>query len=135
MRIWASISKRNTQTRDETRIGMLMKLRRNGLTGEILKETFPSKNKDAEYLAQRVRRTNLQASLIAQVSTGIIKLNKKLESLENTEKEVVLTFKDGTSTSADLIVGGDGIRSVRPFHFPLILIPSPRQKHNATSMI
>lgn len=111
--------------RDETRVEMLMKVCRNGLTGEILKETHPNKKTEPKYLAQRVRRTNLQASLIAQVPAGIIKLNKKLESLENTEKEVLLTFKDGTSTSADLIVGGDGIRSVRS-HFPVTLIPSPR---------
>jgi salicylate hydroxylase len=60
-----------------------------------------------------VRRTRLQAALISKVPQGVIQLNKKLVSIEDVEAQGVrLTFEDGTETVADLLIGGDGIRSV-----------------------
>jgi salicylate hydroxylase len=65
------------------------------------------------YQPQRVRRTRLQSALKAKVPEGTIKLNKRLLSLENlSEGGVKLIFEDGEETVADLVVGGDGIRSV-----------------------
>jgi salicylate hydroxylase len=47
------------------------------------------------------------------VPEGIIKLNKRLSSLEDLEGDgVKLHFEDGAETIADLVIGGDGIRSV-----------------------
>lgn len=67
-----------------------------------------------KYFAQRVRRTRLQSALLAKVLKGIIQLKKRLISLENLDSGGVrLVFEDGTVTTADLVVGGDGIRSVR----------------------
>lgn len=61
----------------------------------------------------RVRRTRLQAALKAQVPDGMIKLNKRLSTLQNLGSEGVrITFEDGEQVIADLVVGGDGIRSV-----------------------
>jgi len=61
-----------------------------------------------------VRRTRLQAALIAKVLTGVIKLRKRLVSLANIEEGGVnLVFEDGEEVVADLVIGGDGIRSVR----------------------
>jgi salicylate hydroxylase len=55
----------------------------------------------------------LQAALGAQVPKGIIRFNKKLVSMENLEYGGVrLVFQDGTETTADLVIGADGIRSV-----------------------
>jgi salicylate hydroxylase len=61
----------------------------------------------------RVPRTRLQAALGSQVPKGIIQFNKKFASLQNLEdRGVRLVFQDGTETTADLVIGGDGIRSV-----------------------
>ncbi len=85
---------------------------RNGLTGEVLKRNGPS-SLPLKYHPRRVRRTRLQSALKAQVPEGTIKLNKRLSSLENLEDGTVrLVFEDGTETVANLVVGGDGIRSV-----------------------
>ena len=60
-----------------------------------------------------MRRTRLQAALIAKVPEGVIKLRKRLISLTNMEDGGVrLFFEDGEEVVADLVVGGDGIRSV-----------------------
>jgi salicylate hydroxylase len=61
-----------------------------------------------------VRRTRLQAALIAKVPEGVIKLKKRLISLSDIDGGGVrLAFEDGQEVVADLVVGGDGIRSVR----------------------
>jgi hypothetical protein len=66
-----------------------------------------------KYRAQRVRRTRLQQALIAKVPKGVIKLRKKLVSLQNIEgASTRLVFEDGEEVVADLVIGGDGIRSV-----------------------
>lgn len=73
-----------------------------------------------QYRGQRVRRTRLQAALIAKVPEGAIKLRKRLISLENIGGEGArLTFEDGEEVIVDLVIGGDGIRSVciLPFFF------------------
>ena len=86
--------------------------RSNGLTGEALREQ-KSTSVAPKYRGQRVRRTRLQAALIRQVPEGAIKLRKRLVSLENrNEGGVRLLFEDGEEVVADLVVGGDGIRSV-----------------------
>lgn len=86
------------------------------MTGELLKRNGPS-CLPLKYHPQPVRRTRLQSALKAQVPEGTIKLNKRLSSLENLDDGTVrLIFEDGAETIADLVVGGDGIRSVRrPF--------------------
>jgi salicylate hydroxylase len=44
----------------------------------------------------------------------VIKLRKRLVSLTNIEEGGVdLVFEDGEEVVADLVIGGDGIRSVR----------------------
>jgi hypothetical protein len=47
------------------------------------------------------------------VPEGVIKLRKRLVSLTDLDAEGVhLIFEDGEEVVADLVVGGDGIRSV-----------------------
>lgn len=71
-------------------------------------------NLPVKYQSRRVRRTKLQKALISQVPAGIIQLRKELISIENLPKGGVhLNFSDRTQAFADLVVGGDGIRSVR----------------------
>jgi salicylate hydroxylase len=85
---------------------------RNGLTGKLVKKNNSS-SLPIHYQPHRVRRTRLQSALKSKVPEGIIKLNKRLSSLEDLEGDgVKLHFEDGTETVADLVIGGDGIRSV-----------------------
>lgn len=86
--------------------------RSNGLTGKVLNERVATAVAP-QYRGQRVRRTRLQSALIAQVPEGVIKLRKRLVSLTNLESGGVrLVFEDGEEVVADLVIGGDGIRSV-----------------------
>ena len=85
------------------------------MTGEILKEVGRSDYYLLRYQPQRVRRTRLQSALKDQVPAGTIQLNKRLSSLENLDDGVKVSFEDGTETVVDLVVGGDGIRSVRNY--------------------
>ncbi|TAQ86511.1 hypothetical protein B7494_g5166 [Chlorociboria aeruginascens] len=88
-------------------------LQRNGLTGEIVGQLALAKPAFPQYRGQRVRRARLQAALVAQVPKGVIQLQKRLVSLQNLEEGgVSLVFEDGEEVIADLVVGGDGIRSV-----------------------
>lgn len=85
---------------------------RNGITGRTAKEVLSSAALP-KYRAQRVRRTNLQAALIRKVPEGVIKLRKRLLSLTDLGVEgIKIVFEDGEEVVADLVVGGDGIRSV-----------------------
>jgi 2-polyprenyl-6-methoxyphenol hydroxylase-like FAD-dependent oxidoreductase len=93
----------------------------NGLTGETLKEqSFAAVI--PKYRGQRVRRTRLQAALIAKVPEGVIKLRKRLSSLTDLGEEGArLVFEDGEEVITDLVIGGDGIRSVC-FSFLLVFV-------------
>ncbi|KAL4779365.1 hypothetical protein BJX76DRAFT_91539 [Aspergillus varians] len=93
---------------------------RNGRTGEPanLDTTAPAAGKAPEdddgYAAIRARRTRLQAALLEKVVPSTIQFGKKLVDIQDLgeNKGVRLVFKDGTETTADLVVGADGIRSI-----------------------
>nr|OQO16649.1 hypothetical protein B0A51_14890 [Rachicladosporium sp. CCFEE 5018] len=100
---------------------------RNGLTGALVGSTN-ARDLPKRLQPHRVRRRRLQTALLAQM---------KPEG-----KRVRLVFEDGEVADADLIVGGDGIRSaVRDAVYPnhttrftgtiiwRTLIPWPRVKH------
>jgi len=91
----------------------------NGLNGDLVRKS-PASTSPPQYKSRRVRRTRLQSALMAKVPKGLIQLNKRLESLEDLKEQGVrLRFEDGTDSVADLVVGGDGIRSVVRQHiFP-----------------
>ncbi|KAG8156841.1 hypothetical protein KVR01_013254 [Diaporthe batatas] len=66
------------------------------------------------------RRTVLQDALKSRVPQSFIQLKKRLIDLvQQPGGGVALVFEDGTSASADLVIGADGIRSaVRRATFP-----------------
>lgn len=106
-------------------ISLLIHVSRNGVSGQVKRVKNPA-SLPLKYRSRRVRRTRLQAALIAKVPQGIIQLNKRLVSIEDAGTQGVrLSFEDGAETIADLVIGGDGIRSVSlsPFmEFYLLLI-------------
>lgn len=64
----------------------------------------------------RTERTVLQKALIAKLPSNIpVQLRKRLIKYEETEAGIHVHFEDGTTTVVDLLVGADGIRSVRFF--------------------
>ncbi|KAL2819082.1 hypothetical protein BDW59DRAFT_174954 [Aspergillus cavernicola] len=91
---------------------------RNGRTGEPANldtaSSSPGDSEEDRYADIRARRTRLQAALLEKVPPGIIQFSKKLVSIQDLSenKGVHLVFKDGTETTADLVVGADGIRSI-----------------------
>lgn len=83
-----------------------------GVTGEVL-YTYPPYDGEWKYHDTRVRRTVLQDALKSRVPAHIIQLKKRLVDLVHQPGGGVgLLFEDGTSASADLVIGADGIRSV-----------------------
>lgn len=88
---------------------------RNGYNGKIvLLQPYPESSEADKRGAIRARRTRLQSGLLAKVPQGMIKFNKKLLSLEDLgTRGVRLFFEDRTEAIADLVVGAEGIRSVR----------------------
>ncbi|KAH8691159.1 putative FAD-binding monooxygenase [Talaromyces proteolyticus] len=87
-------------------------LHRNAISGEIRSERPAQSSLPPKYRSHRVRRTRLQSALISKVPQGIIQLNRRLVSLHDELHGVRLIFEDGDETIADLVLGGDGIRSV-----------------------
>ncbi|KAL4760386.1 uncharacterized protein BDW70DRAFT_168905 [Aspergillus foveolatus] len=93
---------------------------RNGRTGEPVNldsgssAALADQHDDPRYASIRARRTRLQAALLEKVPDGLIQFGKKLLSIEDLGQGqgVRLGFKDGTETTADLVVGADGIRSI-----------------------
>lgn len=56
-------------------------------------------------------RGRLQQTLLEEIDSAKIHLNKRLLALEQRHDRVTLTFDDGTRTEADIVIGADGIKS------------------------
>ena len=87
-----------------------------------MKATYPPSSIPTRYHPRRVRRTRLQSALVSKVPEGVIQLKKRLVSLQDIPGGgVKLLFEDQTEAEADLVVGGDGIRSVSHSKYALLL--------------
>ena len=61
---------------------------------------------------QSVHRAHFLDELVKGVPAGHAHFNKRLESIEDREGSgIVLHFKDGTTATADAVIGADGIHS------------------------
>ena len=61
---------------------------------------------------QSVHRAHFLDELVKLVPAQRAHFNKRVESIEDLEgREVVMHFKDGTTASADAVIGADGIHS------------------------
>lgn len=88
-------------------------LSKDGFTGDPL-YSFPLKGHSQEtygapYLT--AHRGDLQGYLVDKLKPGSIEFGKKLASLEETPKNVKLTFEDGSDSIADIVIGADGVYS------------------------
>ncbi len=59
-----------------------------------------------------IHRADLQVILSQAVGMEHIHLGKRLSDLKDSGGEVVLSFEDGSSATADLVIGADGARSL-----------------------
>lgn len=90
-------------------------------TGEIVSVDTHKGEVDDIHLTSRFYRAHLQEALVKQVDPAKLHLKKAFESVTFVEEKqkLVLTFEDGTQTTADIVLGADGIHSrVRTFFVP-----------------
>jgi salicylate hydroxylase len=79
-------------------------------TGEpIMKDTWPEFG-DEKQTALIHRRDFIEA-LLGVLPEGMVQLGHRLESIEDKGDRSVLTFANGETAEADLVVGADGIKS------------------------
>ncbi|KAI1490227.1 hypothetical protein F5X96DRAFT_637401 [Biscogniauxia mediterranea] len=87
-------------------------LNMNGRSGKEVHRREKSRD-SAERPPIRTQRTKLQSALLAHIDPEILQLSKKLVRMFDLgDVGVELHFQDGSTTTADLVVGADGIRSV-----------------------
>ena len=85
-------------------------LNRDGYSGEFTRELpMPESLYSAPYLC--MHRADLHDALASVVPADIVHLNKKLAGLEQKGGRVTLRFADGSSATADAVVGADGVHS------------------------
>src|SRR4051812_15515342 len=86
-------------------------LNRDAYSGDVMGELpMPESLFGAPYLC--MHRADLHDALASVVPPEIVALNKKLVGLEQSGGEVTLSFADGTSATADVVVGADGVHSI-----------------------
>jgi salicylate hydroxylase len=86
------------------------------------------------YSSLRICRTDLQQLMLSAVQdAGIeVQYNKKLTAVEEAEDSITAIFEDGTSASADILLGCDGIHSAVRTQF---VEPSRRPTYTGVSTV
>ncbi|MEV7789415.1 NAD(P)/FAD-dependent oxidoreductase [Streptomyces sp. NPDC088106] len=80
-------------------------------TGDpIMKETWPADGEQTH--THLIHRGDFIEALMGVLPAGMVHLGHKLESVQDKGDRSVLTFADGKTVEADLVVGADGIKSV-----------------------
>ncbi|PVH78455.1 FAD/NAD(P)-binding domain-containing protein [Cadophora sp. DSE1049] len=59
-----------------------------------------------------VARCDLLEGFLSLVPGGVLKIGKRLEKIEEDERGISMTFKDGSVERADVVIGCDGVHSV-----------------------
>ncbi len=79
-------------------------------TGEpIMKDTWPEFGREKQtYL---IHRRDFIEALLGVLPEGMVQLGHRLETIEDKGGRSVLTFANGETVEADLVVGADGIKS------------------------
>jgi salicylate hydroxylase len=76
----------------------------------IMKDSWPVSGDETQtYL---IHRGDFIEALLSVLPEGMVRLGHKLESIEDRGATSVLTFANGVTAEADLVIGADGIKSV-----------------------
>lgn len=84
---------------------------RDGRSGRLISEIRGDYRAKYGYPYLGIHRAALQQILSGEVGMKSIHLNKRLLSIDDSGREALLTFADGTTAAADLVIGADGARS------------------------
>lgn len=84
----------------------------------LLKEKFGEEN-------IAIERSDLHHALFAAIDPEYFHFDKKVNGFSQTDKEVLINFKDNTSITADYVIAADGIHSI----FRQELIPDSRPRY------
>jgi salicylate hydroxylase len=77
--------------------------------GPIMKDTWPEFGEEKHtYL---IHRRDFIEALLGVLPEGMVQLGHRLETIEDKGGRSVLTFANGVTAEADLVVGADGIKS------------------------
>ncbi|MYT74079.1 MULTISPECIES: NAD(P)/FAD-dependent oxidoreductase [unclassified Streptomyces] len=76
----------------------------------LMKEAWPADRGQTH--THLIHRGDFIDALLGVLPEGMVHLGHRLESIEDKGERSVLTFADGTTAEADLVVGADGIKSV-----------------------
>ncbi|MER5753547.1 FAD-dependent monooxygenase [Streptomyces sp. NPDC002088] len=80
-------------------------------TGEhMMKEAWPAAGEQTH--THLIHRGDFIDALLGVLPEGMVHLGHKLETVQDKGDSAVLTFAGGKTVEADLVVGGDGIKSV-----------------------
>ena len=81
-------------------------------TGDpIMKDTWPEFGEQTT-TTHLIHRGDFIEALLGVLPEGMVQLGHKLETIEDKGGRSVLTFTNGATVDADLVVGADGIKSV-----------------------
>ena len=79
----------------------------------IMEEAWPGINDfEVETKTHLIHRGDFIEALLGTLPEGMVHLGHKLTGLEEKGATSVLTFANGTTVEADLVIGADGIKSV-----------------------
>ncbi|KHL10020.1 salicylate hydroxylase [Mumia flava] len=83
-------------------------------TGEpIMKDAWPGMDDyGVKTHTHLIHRGDFIEALLGVLPDGMVRLGHKLETIEDHGDSATLSFANGTSVTADLVIGADGIRSV-----------------------
>jgi salicylate hydroxylase len=81
-------------------------------TGEsLMKEAWPGIEGDPSLKTQLIHRGDFIDALVGVLPEGMIRLGHKLTGIEDLGDQARMTFANGETQTADLVVAADGIRS------------------------
>lgn len=84
---------------------------RNGMTGEYQSRIplgeFARENYGAAYIT--VHRGDLHELMVSTLDQDNLYFDKRLVDVDDSGDKVVMTFADGTTEEADLVIGADGV--------------------------
>ena len=86
---------------------------RNGMTGEYQSRIplgeFARENYGAAYIT--VHRGDLHELMVSTLDQDNLYFDKRLVDVDDSGNKVVMTFADGSTEEADLVIGADGVNS------------------------
>ncbi|CAK7198064.1 hypothetical protein SEUCBS139899_000722 [Sporothrix eucalyptigena] len=80
-------------------------------TNEVLSQDLNYHVPDRRHHFARMHRASLQKALLNELPADILHVGKRCAGVGVDENGATVTFEDGTSVRADLVIGADGIKS------------------------